>query len=82
MDEFIQVLHKINKEKVLNNLQHLIEEAVKLANELLVTESGKCNWENHELLKKEGFHVYPGEQDRFGWLSGCIQTNKGILIFG
>jgi hypothetical protein len=82
MDEFIKVLKKINKEEVLNNLQHLIEEAVGLANELLVTESGACNWENHEILKKQGFLVYPGEQDRFGWLTGCIETKKGILVFG
>jgi len=29
-----------------------------------------------------GFHVYPGEQDRFGWLTGCIQLRRGIIVFG
>jgi len=82
MDELVKVLTRINKEEVLNNLPEFIDKAVRLANELLITEDGSCNWENHDILKKEGFHVYAGEQDRFGWLTGCIQTNKGILVYG
>ena len=29
-----------------------------------------------------GFNIYPGEQDRFGWLTGCIQLRRGIIVFG
>ena len=29
-----------------------------------------------------GFDVFPGEEDRFGWLTGCIQMKRGIIIFG
>jgi hypothetical protein len=34
----------------------------------------------YELKKK--FHVYPLEQDRFGWLIGAIELNRGIIVFG
>ena len=40
----------------------------------------------HELCKNDkirsGFDVYAGEQDRFGWLIGCISLKRGILYFG
>jgi len=51
------------------------------ATELLVTINGKCNWNNHDILKRNGYSVFAGEQDSFGWLSGCITTKKGILVF-
>lgn len=76
------------EEFILNNLddshllQKLICEAVGFADEFLVTDGGQCAWENHAALKAEGYDVFPGERDRFGWLTGCIQTKKGILIFG
>jgi hypothetical protein len=65
-----------------NPLKELINTALCQADEVLVTDQGQCNWENHEVLKNAGFPVFPGERDRFGWLSGCIQTKKGILVFG
>ena len=34
----------------------------------------------YEMKKK--FHVYPLEQDRFGWLIGAIELNRGIIVFG
>ena len=33
-------------------------------------------------IKNAGFDVFPGEEDRFGWLTGCIQMKRGIIIFG
>lgn len=77
-----------NDDIILNNfeenhpLKELINKAVGHADELLVTDQGQCNWGNQDILKNAGFPVFPGERDRFGWLSGCIQTKKGILIFG
>ncbi len=65
-----------------NPLKELINTALCQADELLVTDQGQCNWENHDVLKNAGFPVFPGERDRFGWLTGCIQTSKGILVFG
>ena len=53
-----------------------------LANTLLITNTGRCNWDNIALVRKEGFDVFAGDQDSFGWLVGCIRTNKGIITYG
>lgn len=53
-----------------------------LANEALIDDEGSCIWDAHDFLKMNGFYVFPGERDRFGWLTGCIQTTKGIVVFG
>lgn len=50
--------------------------------ELLITDSGACDWDNINLLRNSGYSVYPGDQDSFGWLVGCIDTNKGTITFG
>lgn len=44
--------------------------------------TGDDRLENMEYIRKKGFHIFPGEQDRFGWLTGCIQLKNGIIIFG
>lgn len=97
MDKLLSALRSIEefdvsfdegKELILNNLDEphplkkLICEAVGYADEFLVTDGGQCAWENHAALKAEGYDVFPGERDRFGWLTGCIQTKKGILVYG
>jgi hypothetical protein len=33
-------------------------------------------------VKKAGFPIYPGEVDRFGWLTAYFQFKWGILLFG
>jgi hypothetical protein len=53
-----------------------------MANVLLIENDGKCNWDNMEHLQKLCYYVYPGEQDRFGWLTGCIDTSKGTIVYG
>jgi hypothetical protein len=50
----------------------------------LITNGGGCNWDNINLLRNNGYDVYAGEKDSFGWLTGCIQK-KGdarILVYG
>ena len=80
------------KKNLLNNYTHKcpccsiminkkINTIVEMACNLLVDE-GQNIWENIEKLRKHGFQVYPGEQDRFGWLTGCIDTQKGTIIYG
>lgn len=66
-----------NYDKILRNTL-----AEGLAEEALVDENGRCIWENHKVLEDAGFSVFPGERDRFGWLTGCIQTKKGIIVYG
>ena len=60
----------------------LIEDARNEATDSLIDRNGQNIWEAHDILKKNGFYVFCGERDRFGWLSGCIQTKKGILVYG
>ena len=57
----------------------LISAVIYLADEYLTCEiNGKrCIQE----IRDAGFDVFPGEQDRFGWLIGCIQMKRGIIMF-
>jgi len=70
-------LQEDNYDKILHNSL-----AEGLATDALIDETGHCIWDNHEILAHAGFSVFPGERDRFGWLTGCIQTKKGIIVYG
>ena len=58
------------------------EEVENLIYELLIAPGGRCNWDNITQVRNAGFRVYAGEQDSFGWLTGCVQTGKGIIVYG
>lgn len=64
------------------NLNQLVQNAVGLACENLIDNSGHCNWKNIKELDKNGFNVSAGEQDSFGWLTGVIHTAKGKIVYG
>ena len=52
--------------------------------ELLISDNGGCNYENISILRNNGYDVFAGEKDSFGWLTGCVQkegSNK-ILVYG
>ena len=53
-----------------------------IAAELLISPYGGCNWKNIDTVRNSGFAVFAGEKDSFGWLTGCISTNKGIFVYG
>ena len=59
-----------------------IDRAVNIADDVLITKTGDVDRVNIARLKQEGYSVYPGECDSFGWLTGCIRTKVGILVFG
>ena len=76
-----------SEDRILNNdtnevVEKFIEEVSGLASDVLVGDEGQCLWDRHELLKGAGYNVFPGERDRFGWLTGCIQTKKGVIVYG
>ncbi len=52
-----------------------------LASDILINVQGRPDIEMIDTLKNAGYNVFAGERDGFGWLSGCIQTKKGILVF-
>ena len=55
-----------------------------LCNELLIVNNGGCNWENIEIVRDNGYRVFGGEKDGFGWLTGCIRkvNDKRVIVFG
>lgn len=69
-------------DNILKEPADLIQSIINCANEVLIDANGKNVWGNHEFLEGYGFSVFPGEVDGFGWLSGCIQTKKGIIVYG
>ena len=60
------------------------EECEEMANALLISNGGRCNWVNIKALQQYGFDVYAGEKDSFGWLTGCIGFPDGerVLVYG
>lgn len=86
IDVLIQLLKLIDGDETidLRRQNHPLIKAVEyLADECLIT--GDCrrpDVDNTQLLKFEGFHLLPGEVDRFGWLSGWIVLNRGRILFG
>lgn len=57
-------------------------EIERLACDTLISPEGKCNWKNITKVKNSGFDVFAGEKDSFGWLTGCIKTDGGIIVYG
>lgn len=51
----------------------LYEEVVSSCCDVLITSNGQCDWYNIAILRDNGYRVFAGEKDSFGWLTGCIQ---------
>ena len=60
----------------------LIDEAVVIAEGLFINSNGHCHWENIEIAQKCNIFPYALERDRFGWLVGGFETDKGIITYG
>ena len=75
--ELLKVIDSIEE----NDRLTLINAVVYLANDCLTGEDRE-SYENIEQIRKAGFPVYAGEQDRFGWLTGIIEMKTGKIIFG
>ncbi len=66
----------------ISNMDEMIQSVIVYANNLLFTNNFECNWDNIDILQKEGYNVFPGEIDEMGWVTGCIETKRGIVIYG
>ena len=76
----INLLKMIDEDETIDIENHTIVKAViYLADDYL---TGDENFKNIVTIRESGFDVYPGEQDRFGWLIGCIQLKRGVIMFG
>jgi len=89
MDQLLNLLNTLESDETLIPVDEcitmyhpLVDEISGLAEELLITSNGFCNWGNIETLKNKGYSVFPLERDSFGWLVGGISTSKGIIAYG
>jgi hypothetical protein len=62
----------------------LVERCEAEANATLITNEGRCNIRAMIELEKvcERWKAFAGDSDSFGWLTGCIRTTKGVLVYG
>ena len=90
MDELIELLKKIEDDAdisgseydVLSDNHPNVYHASSLAELLLITPEGRCDWKNIRELQSNGYAVGPLEKDSFGWLIGGIETSKGVIAYG
>ena len=76
----INLLKMIDEDETIDIENHtLVKAVIYLADDYL---TGDENFKNIVTIRESGFDVYPGEQDRFGWLIGCIQLKRGVIMFG
>jgi hypothetical protein len=84
----VELISKVEKDDSIPECGFLIidhpfiSEIKYIADTLLITDDGKCNWDNIEILMDNSIEVFPVELDRFGWLIGGIRTTKGIITYG
>ena len=81
VSEIIHLLKMIDEDDTIDiKKKHpLIDAVIELANDCL---TGNENFKNIITIRKSGFDVYAGEQDIFGWLVGCIELKRGVIMFG
>lgn len=60
----------------------ILSEIILLADDVLLDENGQCNWKNIDVVQNAGFKVSSWETDSRGWLTGSIETTKGIIVYG
>lgn len=88
MQKLIKLLLKLENDNsivscdYLQNKIPIVNKIVNLANELLITDQGQCNYKNIYILENYNFNISPIEVDSFGWLLASINTKKGVIIYG
>lgn len=67
----------VKGEKFINN-----DKLESWANDYFIAGDGKPDRKNISIMDRNGFLVYPGEADCFGWLTGVLETKIGKVVFG
>lgn len=66
----------------LNKCHPLIQEAHDALFDFLIKDTGERNY-GHEIdLEEAGFPVFALEKDSWGWLTGGVETSKGVIAYG
>ena len=76
------IVYLLNVVETHEKYKEPINKVIEIADQALIDDEGHCVWESIQEVKHHGYSVFAGEQDRWGWLSGCIQTKKGLLVYG
>lgn len=92
MNHLVELLNDVDEsylpdtdgENVLHDEDHTLVSVIRnLATSLLISDNGDPDFDTiDELFHTHGYFIFPGERDRFGWLTACLQTKKGIIVFG
>lgn len=87
MQQLVELLQKIENDSTLPDDKYAIlygeKEIQALAMDLFIDKEGNPLFEKmDELQKLSGYYIFPGERDRCGWLTACLQTKKGVIVFG
>lgn len=89
LDLLVQLLKVIDSDTSIevigehySNTNPLVIAVKYLANEYLISDDGHPDRDNMDIISNAGFPIFPGEQDRFGWLTACIELSRGIIMFG
>ena len=85
--KFVELIINLNESDIaekefLTEPKNIVNEIIDIATVIFIDAEGCVNYKNIIECKKYGIYIYCIEQDRFGWLIGGIQTNKGIIRFG
>ena len=67
---------------LLSERHQLVQTAVELADTLLVSDEGRREFENEQVLLDGGYFVVCLERDSFGWVAGGVETTKGVIANG
>ncbi len=83
MDKLLCKLKELNLKGLINTPEvlQLVLDIENLAEEVLITNAGYCNWTYIDMLKDEGFDVYAIETDSWGWLLACIKLPCGRKVY-
>jgi hypothetical protein len=81
-DEIEMELDEVLNWGYITDRHQLIQDAVALADQLLVMPNGQRDYKNERELSMQGFYVSCLESDGFGWLDGGVHTDKGIIAYG
>ena len=88
MERLIQLVREIESDAHIQYSEYVsvllpaVMEIEYLAEQVLITENGECNWPNIRHLQTHKIFVFPVERDSFGWVVGGISTTKGIITYG
>ena len=73
-----------NKDVRLDIVDHpLIDEIQFIAARFLIDDKGNPVFDEMDRLYRDhGYFIYSNGRDQFGWLTACVQTKKGFIVFG